>query len=69
MHHLPASLLLPPPLAWTDQWRHSQGTGVSHMVSPCSQAFSLVLFLLSVPGVSLHIQSGLVRVKVKATDL
>lgn len=59
MHHLPASLL--PPLAWTDQWRHSQGTGVSRMVSPCSQALSLALFDLSVPGVFLHIQPGPIR--------
>lgn len=53
MHHLPASLL--PPLAWTDQWRHSQGAGVSHMVSLCSQALSL-----AVSEFSLHIKSSLV---------
>lgn len=43
------------PLTWTDQWRHSQGTGVSHMVSTYSSALSFAVFDLTVSGVSVHI--------------
>ena len=58
-----------PTLAWTDQWRYSQGAGVSHIVLQCSLTLSLVLIDCTLPRVSPHIQSSLVWEKLKTTDL